>query len=116
MSNEVEPELQLEIGHVLFIDIVGYSKLSIDDQRALQQQLNQLVRGTETFRAAESADKLVRLPTGDGMALVFFTNSETPVQCAVQISKKLRDNPDLKLRMGINSGPVSNVADVNDRA
>src|SRR5205085_3088619 len=105
MSTDVN--LQLEIGHVLFIDIVGYSKLLIDDQRELQQQLNQIVRGTEQFRAAEAADKLVRLPTGDGMALVFFTTPEAPIQCALQIGEALQNNPQLRLRMGINTGPVS---------
>jgi TolB-like protein/Flp pilus assembly protein TadD len=116
MAAEVEPGPQLEIGHVLFIDIVGYSKLVIDDQRELQQQLNQIVRGTEQFRTAESAGKLVRLPTGDGMALVFFTGSEAPVQCALEISEAGRSHPQLKVRMGVNTGPVSGVTDVNDRA
>ena len=87
MSTEGTSNLQLEIGHVLFIDIVGYSKLLIDDQRESQHQLNQIVRNTESFRAAEAAEKLVRLPTGDGMALVFFTTPEAPVQCALEISE-----------------------------
>ena len=116
MSTEVKSNLQLEIGHVLFIDVVGYSKLLIDDQRELQQQLNQIVRGTEQFRLAEAAGKLVRLPTGDGMALVFFTSPEAPVQCALEISEALQSYPQLRLRMGINTGPVSGVADVNDRS
>ena len=90
-----EADVKLEIGHVLFIDIVGYSKLLIDDQRELQQQLNQIVRNTEQFRAAEAAGKLVRLPTGDGMALVFFTNPEAPVQCALEISEALHSHPQL---------------------
>jgi class 3 adenylate cyclase len=89
MSTEVT-NLQLEIAHVLFIDVVGYSKLLIDDQRELQHQLNQIVRGTGQFRAAEAAGKLVRLPTGDGMALVFFTGPEAPVQCALEISEALQ--------------------------
>lgn len=116
MSTDLDPNLPLEIAHVLFIDIVGYSKLLIDDQRELQQELNEIVRGTEQFRAAESAGKLVRLPTGDGMALVFFTGPEAPVQCALEISEALQKKPHLKLRMGINTGPVSGVADVNDRS
>ena len=111
-----ETEVQLEIGHVLFIDIVGYSKALIDDQRALQQDLNDVVRNTEQFRAAESAGKLIRLPTGDGMALVFFTSPEAPLQCAMQIADALKSHPRLRLRMGINTGPVSGVADVNDRS
>src|SRR2546430_6354521 len=122
MSSGVKPNLQLEIGHVLFIDIVGYSKLLIDDQRELQQQLNQIVRATAQFRAAEADGKLVRLPTGDGMALVFFSSPEAPVQCALEISEalqrkpQLREMPQLRLRMGINTGPVSGVADVNDKS
>lgn len=116
MSAEVDPNLQLEIAHVLFIDVVGYSKLLIDDQRELQQELNQIVRSTGQFRAAEAAGKFVRLPTGDGMALVFFTGPEAPVQCALEISEALEKKPHLRLRMGINTGPVSGVADVNDRS
>jgi TolB-like protein/Tfp pilus assembly protein PilF len=116
MSAEIKKEIQLEIAHVLFIDTVGYSKLLIDDQRELQQQLNQIVRGTEQFRAAEAAGKLVRLPTGDGMALVFFTSPAAPVQCALEISDALRNHSQLRLRMGINTGPVSGVADVNDKS
>jgi len=116
MASESAPDVQLEIGHVLFIDVVGYSKLLIDDQRELQQQLNQIVRNTAQFRAAEAAGKLVRLPTGDGMALVFFTTPEAPVQCAVEISEALRAHPQLRLRMGINTGPVSGVADINDKS
>lgn len=111
-----EAEVQLEIAHVLFIDIVGYSKALIDDQRALQEDLNDVVRGTEQFRAAESAGKLIRLPTGDGMALVFFTSPEAPLQCAMQIAQALQLHPRLRVRMGINTGPVSGVADVNDRS
>jgi TolB-like protein/Flp pilus assembly protein TadD len=90
--------------------------LLIDDQRELQQQLNQIVRGTEQFRAAEAAGKLVRLPTGDGMALVFFTSPAAPVQCALEISDALQSHSHLRLRMGINTGPVSGVADVNDKS
>src|SRR5437764_10699651 len=114
MPPEPDTEVQLEIGHVLFIDIVGYSKALIDDQRALQQDLNDVVRNTEQFRAAEAAGKLIRLPTGDGMALVFFTTPEAPLQCAMQIAEA--SHLRLRLRMGINTGPVSGVADVNDRS
>ena len=116
MASGSAPDLKLEIGHVLFIDIVGYSKLLIDDQRDLQEQLNQIVRGTERFRAAEAAGKLVRLPTGDGMALVFFASPEAPVQCALEISEALKEKPHLRVRMGINTGPVSGVADDNDKS
>ena len=87
----------------MFIDLVGYSKLLIDDQRELQQQLNQTVRDAEQFRAAEAAGKLVRLPTGDGMALVFFTTPEAPVQCALEIDQALRTHPELQRRMGIHA-------------
>src|SRR4030088_3472807 len=116
MPVQSDSEVPLEIGHVLFIDVVGYSKLLIDDQRELQQQLNQIVRETEEFRAAEAAGQLVRLPSGDGMALVFFTGPEAPVQCALEISEALQSYPQLRLRMGVNTGPVSGVADVNDRS
>ncbi len=108
--------MKLEIGHVLFIDIVGYSKLLIDDQREVLQQLNQIARNTESFRAAEATNNLVRLPTGDGMALVFFTTPEAPMQCALEISEALQGNSQLKVRIGINTGPVSGVADVNDKS
>jgi TolB-like protein/Flp pilus assembly protein TadD len=111
-----ETEVQLEIGHVLFIDIVGYSKALIDDQRALQQDLNDVVRNTEQFSAAEATGKLIRLPTGDGMALVFFTSPEAPLQCAMHIADALKSHPRLRVRMGVNTGPVSGVADVNDRS
>ena len=116
MSAEIKKEIQLEIAHILFIDIVGYSKLLIDEQKELQQRLNEIVRGTEEFRTAEAENKLIRLPAGDGMALVFFTSPEAPVRCALEISEALRSYPHLQVRMGINSGPVSGVADVNDRS
>src|SRR2546430_11861571 len=116
MPSQSGSDVKLEIGHVLFMDIVGYSNLLIDDQREAQQQLNQIVRDAPEFRAAETAGKLVRLPTGDGMALVFFTGPETPVQCALQIGEALQSHPQLRVRMGINTGPVSGVADVNDRS
>src|SRR6266446_362507 len=108
--------LELEIGHVLFMDVVGYSKLLLNEQREIQRQLNQIVRGTEHFRVAEAAGKLIRLPVGDGMALVFFNTPEAPVQCALEITEALKAYPQLKLRMGIHSGAVSGVTDVNDRS
>jgi TolB-like protein/Tfp pilus assembly protein PilF len=115
MSAESESDVQLTIGHVLFMDVVGYSKLLIDEQREIQDQLSKIVRDTEQVRAAEVAGKLIRLPTGDGMALVFFNSPEAPVYCAIDVAKNLRKDPKLKLRMGIHSGPVNEVRDVNDR-
>jgi TolB-like protein/class 3 adenylate cyclase/Tfp pilus assembly protein PilF len=116
MSAEVKKEIKLEIGHVLFIDIVGYSKLLINEQRALLDTLNQIVRGTEEFRSAEAAERLIKIPTGDGMALVFYNSPEAPVECALEISRVLKTHPNLRLRMGVHSGPVSGVIDVNERA
>ena len=116
MSAETKSDLRLEIAHVLFIDIVGYSKLLINEQRESLQELNQIVRGTEAFRAAETAGHLICIPTGDGMALVFSTTPDAPVQCALEIGKALKSRPDLRVRMGIHSGPVSAVTDVNERS
>jgi TolB-like protein/class 3 adenylate cyclase len=116
MSAEVKKEIQLEIAHVLFIDIVGYSKLSIKDQHAAVEELNQIVRASEQFQQAEAASRLLKIPTGDGMALVFYTSPEAPAQCAMEISRALREHPRLQLRMGIHSGPVSGIVDVNERA
>src|SRR5437588_471039 len=116
MAAESPTHLELEIGHVLFMDVIGYSKLLINEQRELQQQLNQIVRNAEHFRAAERAGKLIRLPVGDGMALAFFDSPEAPVQCALEITEALKACPQLQLRMGIHSGPVSGVTDVNDRS
>jgi TolB-like protein/Tfp pilus assembly protein PilF len=116
VSRTQEPHLHLEVGHILFLDIVGYSKLLSDEQKELVQELNQIVRETEQFRAAEAEGKLTRLPTGDGMVLVFTNNPEAPVECALDISKALRSHPKLKVRMGIHSGPVNPVADVNDQS
>jgi len=115
MASESENYSHLDIAHVLFTDIVGYSKLPIDQQSELLGQLNQVVRGTEQFRAAEAADKLVRLPTGDGMALAFFTSPDAPVRCALEIAEALKSRPNIKLRMGVDSGPVDQIVDVNDR-
>jgi TolB-like protein/class 3 adenylate cyclase/Tfp pilus assembly protein PilF len=116
MAAEVKKEIQLEIAHVLFMDIVGYSKLSINEQHAAVEELNQIVRASEQFQRAEAASRLLKIPTGDGMALVFYTSPEAPVQCAVEISRALKEHPRLQLRMGIHSGPVSGVVDVNERA
>src|SRR4026209_2067524 len=116
MSAEIKKEIALEIAHVLFLDIVGYSKLSISDQHAAIGELKGVVRGSEQFQRAEAASRLIRIPTGDGMALAFYTNPEAPVQCAVEISRALKEHPRLQLRMGIHSGPVGGVVDVNERA
>src|ERR1700720_1334105 len=116
MSTEVKKEIQLEIAHVLFIDIVGYSKLSINEQHAAVEELNQIVRASEQFQRAEAASRLLKIPTGDGMALVFYTSPEAPAQCAVEISRALKEHPNLPLRMGVHSGPVSGVIDVNGHA
>ena len=116
MPAEIKKEIQLEIAHVLFTDIVGYSKLLIDEQHALLETLNQIVRSTQQFRNAEAAGKLIKIPTGDGMALVFQDRLEAPVECALEISRALREHPTLTLRIGMHSGPVSGVIDVNERA
>ena len=115
MAAEVKKEIELEIAHVLFIDIVAYSKMAIDDQRAAIEQLNQIVQSTDEFRKAESENRLLKIPTGDGMALVFYRSPEAPVECALEISRALKEHPRLKLRMGVHSGPVSGVIDVSGR-
>src|SRR6201997_4841898 len=109
-------EVKFDIGHVLFIDIVGYSKLLINEQSAQLQKLKEIVRGTEQFRIAEAEGKLLRLPTGDGGALVFRTSPEAPVLCALEIAKALKSHPELHVRMGIHSGPVNEIADLNEQA
>jgi hypothetical protein len=116
MSAEVKKEIQLEIAHVLFIDIVGYSKLSINEQRAAIDELTQAVRASEQFQNAEAAGRLIKIPTGDGMALVFYKSPEEPVECALEISRALKEHPRIQLRMGVHSGPVSGVIDVNGQA
>jgi len=116
MSAEIKREIQLEIAHVLFIDIVGYSKLSINEQRGVVDELNEVVRASKQFQEAEAASRLIKIPTGDGMALVFYTSPEAPAQCAVEISRALKEHPRLQLRMGVHSGPVSGVIDVNGHA
>jgi TolB-like protein/class 3 adenylate cyclase/Tfp pilus assembly protein PilF len=116
MSVEIKKEIQLEIAHVLFIDIVGYSKLSVGDQHAAVEELTRIVRASQEFQRAEAASRLTRIPTGDGMALAFYTSPEAPVQCAVEISRALKEHPRLQLRMGIHSGPVGGLVDVNERA
>src|SRR5438067_5940177 len=114
MSLERKVDLHLEIAHVLLIDVVGYSKLLVNEQIELMQELNQIVRGTECFRMAEASGKLIRMPTGDGMALLFFHSPEEPVRCALEISRSLQGHSRIDVRMGVHSGPVNPVKDVND--
>src|SRR5436853_2699949 len=122
MASGVSSDVKFEIGHVLFIDIVGYSKLLINEQSEQIQKLKEIVRGTEQFRLAEAEGKLLRLPTGDGGALVFRTSPEAPVLCALEITKELqkdpgsKEKPQLRLRMGIHSGPVNEITDLNEQA
>ena len=113
MSTEINKQIALEIAHVLFIDIVGYSKLSINEQRTAIDELNQVVRTSEQFQNAEAGARLIKIPTGDGMALVFYKSPEEPVECALEMSRALKEHPKIQLRMGVHSGPVSGVIDVN---
>jgi TolB-like protein/Flp pilus assembly protein TadD len=115
MPAESPANFELEIAHVLFMDVIGYSKFLINEQREILDELNQIVRGTAEFQNADAAGKLIRLPAGDGMALAFFTNPEAPVKCALEICDALQNHPRIQLRMGVHSGPVSRVTDVNDR-
>src|SRR6266581_3389046 len=115
MPAEVKKEIELEIAHVLFLDIVGYSKLSVNEQHARVDELNGIVRLSEQFQKAEAANRILKIPTGDGMALVFYRSPEEPAQCAFEISRALKDNQRLQVRMGIHSGPISGVVDVNER-
>jgi TolB-like protein/class 3 adenylate cyclase/Tfp pilus assembly protein PilF len=116
MATEIKKQIELEIAHVLFIDIVGYSKLSINEQHAAVDELNEVVRASAQFQKADAAGRLIKIPTGDGMALVFYTSPEGPAQCAVEIGRALKEHPRLQLRMGVHSGPVSGVIDVNGHA
>src|SRR5437879_12001286 len=103
---------RIEIGHVLFMDVVGYSKLLVDEQREIQEQLSQIVRSTQQVAAAEGAAKLIRILTGDGMALVFFNSPEAPVYCEIAVAKTGRENPKLRVRMGIYCGLGHDIRDV----
>src|SRR3989440_12494873 len=116
MSSEHSSDVKFDIGHVLFIDIVGYSELLINEQSERLATLKKIVRRTEQFRLAEAEGKLLRLPTGDGGALVFRNSPEAPVLCALEISKELKSHPQLRVRMGIHSGPVNEVTDLNEQA
>src|SRR6266436_250470 len=115
MAAESKKEIELEIAHVLFLDIVGYSKLSVNEQHGRVDELNGIVRASEQFQKAEGANRILKIPTGDGMALVFYKSPEEPAQCAFEISRALKDNQRLQVRMGIHSGPISGVVDVNER-
>src|SRR6201988_5256653 len=116
MPAERSSDVKFEIGPVLFIDIVGYSKLLINEQSEQIQKLREIVRGTEQFRLADAEGKLLRLPTGDGGALVFRTSPEAPVFCALEIAKALKSHPELRVRMGVHSGPVNEISDLNEQA
>jgi TolB-like protein/class 3 adenylate cyclase len=116
MPSEIKKKIELEIVHVLFIDIVGYSKLLTNEQHALVEQLSEVVRSSDEFKRAEAADRLIKIPTGDGMALVFYRSPEQPVECALEIHRAMKNHPELRVRMGVHSGPISAVIDVNERA
>lgn len=107
MATQVKKEIQLEIAHVLFVDIVGYSELAINEQHALVEKLNEIVRGTDSFTQTEAAGRLIKIPTGDGMALIFYNSPEQAAECELQIIRALQNHPEFQLRMGIHSGPVS---------
>src|SRR5215475_1377049 len=116
MADEQKSKRRLEIAHVLFIDIVGYSKLRTNEQSAQMETLREIVRGTEQYRTAKAEGKLLRLPTGDGGALAFRNSPEAPVLCAEEIAKALKNHPEIGVRMGIHSGPVNEVTDLNEQA
>src|SRR5438477_10876365 len=115
MPAKLRSDLHLEIAHVLFVDVVGYSRLLVNEQREVVQQLNEIVRAAPQFRQSSAAGKLIRIATGDGMALVFFQSPEEPVHCAMEIAKALKSYPHIRLRMGVHSGPVDQVTDLNDQ-
>ena len=116
MPLEEKRDSELQIGHVLFLDVVGYSRLTVDDQREVVAELSKLVRSSNSFLEAEKTGKLVRVPTGDGMALVFFSTPEAPVRCATELARLLKQQSAIQVRMGMQSGPVSTVSEVNDRS
>ena len=115
MASEAKKKVELEVVYVLFLDIVGYSKRRTDEQQTLISQVNQFVRASDEFQRAEGADRLIKIPTGDGMALVFYKSPERPVECALELAAALKAHPELQVRMGIHSGPVSAVTDLNNR-
>src|SRR5947207_15919470 len=113
MAGAKKEATYLETSHVLFLDVVGYSKLLVNEQREVSQQLNEVVRNAPQFGKSSAAGKLIRIPSGDGMALVFFQSPEEPVHCAMEIARALKSYPYIRLRMGVHSGPVDQVTDVN---
>jgi adenylate cyclase len=115
MPTKLKTERHLETAHVLFIDVVGYSKLLVNEQREVVKELNRVVRKTPQFRKSDAAGKLIRIQTGDGMALVFFQSPEEPVHCAMEIARALKSHPDIRLRMGVHSGPVDQITDLNNQ-
>src|SRR5438046_627220 len=115
MPAKLKSQIHLETAHILFLDVVGYSRLLVNEQREVLQQLNEVVRGAPQFRKSSAAGKLIRIATGDGMALVFFQSPEEPVHCAMEIAKALKNHPHIRLRMGVHSGPVDQITDVNDQ-
>ena len=115
MPTEIKKKIELEVVHVLFLDIVGYSRRLTNEQQTLIDQLNQVVRSSKEFQSAEAAGRLIKIPTGDGMALVFYKSPAQPVECALEITRALKTYPELRVRMGVHSGPVSAVTDLNDR-
>jgi serine/threonine-protein kinase len=116
MSAQIKANLHLEIAHILFLDVVGYSKLLINEQSELVQKLNEIVLQTEQVRAADAANQLIRLATGDGLALVFRNHPEAPAECALEIAAAVKGHPEIQVRMGVHSGPVNEITDVNQRA
>src|SRR5438445_12117597 len=116
MAPEQEPDLPFEIAHLLLIDVVGYSKLLVNEQIELLQELNQIVRSTESFRRAEASGELIRVPTGDGMALLFFRSPEEPARCALESSRELKNHAHIQVRMGSHNGTVNRTTDVNDQS
>src|SRR3977135_4273456 len=115
MPTEIKKKIELEVFHVLFLDIVDYSKRLTNEQQTLIDQLNQVVRASEEFQNAEAAGSLIKNPPGDGMALVFYKSPAQPVECALEISRALKTYPELRVRMGVHSGPASALTDLNDR-
>jgi hypothetical protein len=106
MPAEVKKEVELEIAHVLFLDIVGYSKLSVNEQHARVDELNGIVRLSGQYQKAEAANRILKIPTGDGMALVFYRSPEEPAQCAFEISRA-QGQPGSANPHGDHSGPGS---------
>src|SRR6266852_2633527 len=115
MAAKLKSDRHLEIAHVLFMDVVGYSKLLVNEQREVLQELNDVERGAPQFGKSSATGKLIRIPSGDGMALVFFQSPEEPVHCAMEIARALKNHPQIGIRMGVHSGPVDKVIDVNDQ-